>query len=142
MRQRHLSLQARRDFEAIVAQASLCAASQEHTQVTAQILGLVVQAHDQRETRTYELLQSVPGFIWITLLVLFLVQVVFLSFAGVEQPIHIILATLFCACTVLVLISIRLLDYPFEGALAITNNGFGELAHQIDELERAPLLPR
>jgi hypothetical protein len=138
MTRRKLSRNAQRGFEEIIRQAASDASSGSVSpQVRAQILTLVMQAHDQRETRTYQLTQSVPPFIWVTLIVLFLLQLTFLVFAGVEHPVNLIFAAAFAGCTVLVLVSISLLDFPFEGALALSNADFVQLSEQIDELIRS-----
>jgi hypothetical protein len=61
---------------------------------------------------------------------LFLFQAAFLIFAGVEWPVHLLFAAAFAGSTVLVLVSIQLLDFPFEGALALKNSDFVALARQ------------
>ena len=53
--------------------------------------------------------------------------VVFVLFAGVEYPVHIWFSAAFAACIVLVLVLVRMLDYPFEGALALGNGDFVRL---------------
>jgi hypothetical protein len=135
MTHRRLSRNAQRAFEEIIQQAASDASTRSVSpQVRAEILTLVMQAHDQRETRTYQLTQSVPPFIWATLIVLFALQLTFLVFAGVEHPMNLIFAAAFAGCTVLVLVSIALLDFPFEGALALSNADFVQLSRQMDEL--------
>lgn len=128
MKHRKLSARARVAFENVIRQATLCAPA------APQLLTLVMQAHDQRETRTYQLLQSVPPFIWLTVLALFVLQTGFLVFAGIEQPAHLLFAAAVSAAAALVLVSIRLLDFPFEGALALTNADFVQLSQQVSAL--------
>jgi hypothetical protein len=132
MRRRQISGRASRAFDEIIRQAALVDVSGPVDQraVKNQILALVMNAHDQREARIYQLTQGVPGFIWLTMLALFVFQAMFLIFAGVEWPVHLLFAAAFAGCTVLVLVSIQLLDYPFEGALALKNTDFVELSRQ------------
>jgi hypothetical protein len=136
MRHRKLSAKARLAFEEIIAQSAHTdsARPDDSNRVRTQILQQVMQAHDQRETRTQQLTQGVPLFIWLTLGVLFVIQAMFLIFAGIEYPMNLIFAAVFSLCTVLVLVSIQLLDFPFEGALALDNKDFTELAVEVNGL--------
>ena len=49
------------------------------------------------------------------LIAIFGVQLSFIVFAGVENPINMIFAVSFAACTMLVFVRVQMLDYPFEG---------------------------
>jgi hypothetical protein len=50
---------------------------------------------------------------------------VFVLFAGVESRMgHLFFTAVFATSVVLVFILLRMLDYPFEGALALSNDDF------------------
>ena len=54
-----------------------------------------------------------------------LVLVVFVRFAGVESRIgHLLFTAVFATSVVLLLILLKMLDYPFEGALTLSNADF------------------
>ena len=89
-----------------------------------QILSLLAQAHAERETRTFELTQAAPAFLWFVVIVLSLILILFIVLAGIENPAHLILGAGYAASIVLVLVLVRMLDYPFEGALALGDADF------------------
>jgi len=66
-----------------------------------------------------------PIIIWLVLSFYGLVLVVFVLFAGVaSRTAHFFFAAAFATSIVLVLILVRMLDYPFEGALTLSNDDF------------------
>ena len=101
-----------------------------------QIVSLLAQAHASRETRTFELTQGMPMLIWIMLVGISAVLIGFVVFAGLENPGHMIFACAFAACTVLVLVLVRMLDFPFEGALALPDTDFLKLLGEVTLLAR------
>nr|MDQ2861627.1 DUF4239 domain-containing protein [Pseudomonadota bacterium] len=90
----------------------------------AQILELLSLAHANRETRTFQAAEGLPGAVWTVLIVIALILIGFVLFAGLEVPGHIVLATAFAAATVGVLVLVKLLDYPFEGSLSLKPDDF------------------
>jgi multidrug efflux pump subunit AcrB len=102
----------------------------------AEIVSLLAQAHAFRETRTYQLAQGMPTLMWVMLIAISLVLVCFVIFAGLSNPGHILFAATFTACTVLVLVLVRMLDFPFEGALALNDADFVKLLGQATALAR------
>jgi len=63
--------------------------------------------------------------IWAVLAFYSLVLVVFVLFAGVESRIgHLLFTAVFATSVVLLLILLKMLDYPFEGALTLSNADF------------------
>jgi hypothetical protein len=90
-----------------------------------QILSLLAQAHASRETRIFQADQGLPVIIWAVLTFYSLVLVVFVLFAGVESRIgHLLFTAVFATSVVLLLILLKMLDYPFEGALTLSNADF------------------
>jgi hypothetical protein len=66
-----------------------------------------------------------PIVIWIVLSFYALILVAFVLFAGVESRAgHLLFSAIFATSVVLVLIVLRMLDYPFEGALTLSNGDF------------------
>jgi len=77
-----------------------------------------------RETRTFQAAEGLPGAVWTVLIVIAVILIGFVLFAGLEVPGHIVLATAFAASTVGVLVLVKLLDYPFEGSLSLKPDDF------------------
>ena len=113
-------------FRAIVEAAShLTVGQSTDVAIQGQILSLLAQAHGFRETRIFQANQGLPIIIWLVLSFYGLVLVVFVLFAGVESRIaHFFFTAVFATSIVLVLILVRMLDYPFEGALTLSNDDF------------------
>jgi hypothetical protein len=101
-----------------------------------QIVSLLAQAHAFRETRNFELVQGMPMLMWIMLIGISVVLMGFVVFAGLENPGHMIFACVFTASTVLVLVLVRMLDFPFEGALALPDTDFIKLLGEATALAR------
>jgi hypothetical protein len=63
------------------------------------------------------------------------VLALFVLFAGVESRMaHIFFTSVFATSIVLVLIVVRMLDYPFEGALALSNSDFVKTIARVSPL--------
>ncbi len=101
-----------------------------------QIVSLLAQAHAQRETRTFQITQSMPGLMWVMLLFLSIALVGFVIFAGAEYGAHMIFSGVFAGSVALVLVLVRMLDFPFEGALALGDGDFVKLLGQVSLLAR------
>ena len=93
----------------------------------AQIVSLLTQAHAQRETRTFQLKLGMPSAMWTVLVLIAVILVAFMVLSGTEQPATLIFAGCFTASIAMVLVLVRMLDFPFEGALAIGNGDFVKL---------------
>jgi hypothetical protein len=96
-----------------------------------QIITLLTQAHSQRETRTFQLDNGMPAAMWTVLICISLILVAFVVISGTEQPATMLFASSFTISIVMVLVLVRMLDYPFEGALAIGNADFVKLNSQV-----------
>jgi hypothetical protein len=123
---REASADAVRAFQAMVEAAGrLNIAQPADTTIQGQILSLLAQAHAFRETRIFQANQGLPVIIWLVLSFYGLVLVAFVLLAGVESRIgHLFFTAVFTTSVVLVLILVRMLDYPFEGALTLSNDDF------------------
>jgi hypothetical protein len=99
--------------------------------VQGQILSLLAEAHAQRETRTFQLGLGLPAVVWAVLIIFSLFLTIFVVLAGVEPPGNVVFAFGFAALVVSVLVIVRMLDYPFEGALALSNQDFIKLSSQL-----------
>jgi hypothetical protein len=113
-------------FESLVAAAAnLNITRPGDVAVQGQILSLLAQAHAFRETRSFQASRGLPIVIWLVLALYALVLVVFVLFAGVESIAgHLLFTISFAVSVALVLVLVRMLDYPFEGALALDNTDF------------------
>jgi Protein of unknown function (DUF4239) len=90
-----------------------------------QILVNLEQAHTQRTMRIFQLGSGIPVFLWVLLITFGVVLAAFVSVAGVESGGALISFSMtFAAAVAGILIMIHLLDYPFEGALALPPGHF------------------
>jgi len=99
-----------------------------------QILSLLALAHADRETRIFQMTQGLPAPMWTVLITISLVLIAFVLFAGLERPGHMVLAGAFTGCTVLVLVLMKMLDYPFKGALALGDADFVKTLREVSAL--------
>jgi|BarGraIncu00222A_1022003.scaffolds.fasta_scaffold65343_2 hypothetical protein len=137
MANRQSSPQAVQQFESLLRQAANLQLTRPVDMADqAQIVSLLAQAHAFRETRIFELNQGMPMLMWIMLIGISVVLMCFVVFAGLDNPGHMIFACTFTACTVLVLVLVRMLDFPFEGALALSNADFVNLLGEVTVLAR------
>jgi hypothetical protein len=100
--------------------------------IRSEVLSLLSAAHAERETRIFQMTQGLPVMLWIVLLLYTVILVACVLGAGVDSaPGHALLAGAFAGCVVMVLVTIRMLDYPFEGALALGDADFVEAGRNI-----------
>jgi hypothetical protein len=122
-------------FQAILRQAAnLNVTRSADAANQSQLLSLLATAHADRETRIFQMNQGLPTPMWAVLIVISLVLILFVLFAGVEKRGHMVLAGAFTGCTILVLVLMKMLDYPFEGALALGNDDFVKLLGRVSVL--------
>ena len=136
LERREASLEAVKAFRAIVEAAGrLNIARPADTAIQGQMLSLLAQAHAYRETRLFQADKGVPIVIWLILSFYALVLVLFVLFAGVESQVgHVFFTSVFTVSVVLALIVVRMLDYPFEGALALSNSDFVKVIDHVTPL--------
>jgi hypothetical protein len=133
---REASADAVRAFQAMVEAAGhLNIAQPADATIQGQILSLLAQAHAFRETRIFQANQGLPIIIWLVLSFYGLVLVAFVLLAGVESRIgHLFFTAVFTTSVVLVFILVRMLDYPFEGALTLSNDDFLKTINRVTML--------
>ncbi len=96
------------------------------------LLSLLTEAHAQREVRIYQAGSGIPGVLWIVLIGLELILVVFVVLSGLRYWASAALVSgLFAASVTSILVVARLLDYPFEGALALRPHDFLEVTNKV-----------
>ncbi|MEO8813170.1 MAG: hypothetical protein ABI376_09705 [Caulobacteraceae bacterium] len=137
MARRRRSGEAGADFQRMITVATkLPAAAPGQVAGQAQILSLLAQAHDSRETRLFQMTQALPAALWFVLIAIAVVLIAFVLMAGIETPGLMIFATAFTGCTAMILVLLKLLDYPFEGSVALGPTDFIDLAAKVAPLAR------
>lgn len=116
-----------------VARLRLTESGQQDTK--AEVLSLLAQAHRYREIRIYQAKKGVPVPLWLALIAFTAALSLFVSFSGIKyRAAAIVMAACFTAGIAAILVIIRLLDYPFEGALALPPDGFIEVTAKVSNL--------
>lgn len=101
----------------------------------AQLLTFLEQAQMERSTRLFQLSSGVPILLWCLLIGFGTVLAIFVTLAGVENGGALIsFSVTFAAAVAAILVLIHLLDYPFEGALALNSQPFVVALDQINHL--------
>lgn len=100
-----------------------------------EILSLLAQAHGQREARIFQANNGIPGPLWCALIAFTIVLSLFVSFSGIKYRVTAVaMAASFTVGIVSILIIARLLDYPFEGDLALRPDGFIDVTGKVSDL--------
>ncbi|MGH6864376.1 MAG: hypothetical protein ACRECN_08970, partial [Methylocella sp.] len=101
----------------------------------AEILSLLAQAHTHRETRIFQANSGIPVPLWCVLIAFTTILALFVSFSGIQhRTTAVAIAACFTAGIVSILVIARLLDYPFEGALALRPANFIEVIGKVSGL--------
>jgi hypothetical protein len=103
-----------------------------------QILSLMTQAHTDRETRTFEASRGLPAPVWWVLIAMAGVLTTFVVLAGVDRLGHVLFAAAFAACAVGVLVLVRMLEFPFQGSLAVSSADFTKLLGEVTAMLAMP----
>jgi hypothetical protein len=131
MARQERSLDAADLLESTLKTAAQLRVSELDVDTRTQIVSLLSDAHAERETRTFQLTLGLPAAMWTVLLLITLILVSFVVLSGTEEPGTVFFAGTFTLSIVMVLVLVRMLDYPFQGALAIGNDNFVLLHEQI-----------
>ncbi|WP_297297473.1 DUF4239 domain-containing protein [uncultured Methylovirgula sp.] len=100
-----------------------------------EILSLLAQAHEQRAVRIYQAGSGIPGALWIVLISFELILVAFVVLSGLRYWTSAALVSgIFAASVSSILVVARLLDYPFEGALALPSTDFAVVIGKVTHL--------
>lgn len=104
-------------------------------QVQGQMLSLLAAAHQSRETRLYQMTQGVPGLVW-GLLIIFASTLIgcMLGFAAEASTSKAVLVGVFTSSLTLALLTVRVLDFPFESALQLSPRDFNGTLEKVDRL--------
>src|SRR5262245_23605131 len=107
----------------------------EQQDTKAEILSLLAQAHAHRETRIFQAKNGIPVPLWWALIGFTAVLSLFVSLSGIKYRMTAVaMAACFTVGIVSILVVAQLLDYPFEGALALRPQGFIEVAGKVSNL--------
>ncbi len=105
--------------------ARLPVASAADLPVKAQLLDLLSTAHAEREIRLYEAQNGLPALLWVVLVGFSLVLLVFVAFSSIERYLWLtIFVMTFAFCVSAILALVGMVNYPFQGALALTPADF------------------
>jgi hypothetical protein len=100
-----------------------------------EILSLFAQAHAQREMRIYQADSGIPRPLWIVLIGFELILVTFVVLSGLRYwTSAALVAGIFTGAITSILVVARLLDYPFEGALALRSTDFVDVVGKVARL--------
>lgn len=145
MRRRHESQAADARFQSLWQTVETINTDSADNQVRGHLLNLLAAAHQSRETRLYQMKQSVPGLVW-GLLAVFASGLIgcMLLFAAEASMSKAVLVGVFTCSLTLALLTVRMLDFPFESALALPSQNFNNVLEKIDHLIAAaqPHAPR
>ena len=135
MQQRNESRVAGASFQALWQTVETVKSDPADNQVQGQMLNLLATAHRSRETRLFQMTQGVPGLIW-TLLIVFAAALIgcMLVFAAEASISKAVLVGVFTSSLTLALLTVRMLDFPFESALQLSSHDFNETLEKVDRL--------
>jgi hypothetical protein len=135
MQRRNKSRTAAARFQLLWQTVETVNADPADTQIRGQLLSLLAAAHQSRETRLFQMTQSVPGLIWGLLIILASgligCMMVFAAEASISKA---ILVGVFTCSLTLALLTVRVLDFPFESALQLSSRDFNETLEKVDRL--------
>ena len=111
-------------------------------QIRGHLLSLLGTAHQSRETRLFQMTQSVPGLVW-SLLIIFASALIgcMLVFAAEASLSKAVLVGVFASSLTLALLTVRVLDFPFESALQLSSRDFNATLEKVDRLIAAARPP-
>jgi len=131
-----------KDFRSVIVQTvRLNPISQSDVNVQSQILAQLAQAKENRETRIFQANKGLPPVLWFVLDILATSLIAFVVLAPTEGFGHVLFASMFTATTVMVLMLVALLDFPFEGSVSLAPTDFVKLLADTSRLvaqESAP----
>jgi hypothetical protein len=103
-------------------------------QIRGQLLSLLAAAHQSRETRLFQMTQEVPGLIW-SVLIFFASGLIgcMLLFAAEASLSKAVLVGVFTSSLTLALLTVHVLDFPFESALQLPSRDFNQTLEKVDQ---------
>ncbi len=101
----------------------------------AEMLSLLAQAHTQRETRIFQASSGIPIPLWTVLIAFTLILTLFVSLSDIKyRTTAVAIAACFAAGISSILVLARLLDFPFEGSLALPPTDFVGVIGKVSDL--------
>jgi hypothetical protein len=124
---------------ALVQQAArLPVADAADAAVKGQLLALLSTAHAEREVRLFQARNGLPSVLWTVLILFGLLLMVFVAFSGVENYLWLTLfGVTFAVSVSAILALVGLLNYPFEGAIALSPADFTDRLADVQALLQA-----
>lgn len=115
--------------------ANLTLGSAQDDGKKSEMLSILSKAHEERETRIFQATNGIPVPLWDVLIGITCILSLFVAFSAIEHKgMSIALSACFVGSIVSILVIARLLDYPFEGALALRPTDFIAVADKINYL--------
>ncbi len=142
MRRRNASQAAGARFQLLWQTVETVNTGPADNQIRGQLLSLLAAAHQSRETRLFQMTQSVPGLVW-SLLIIFASALIgcMLVFAAEASISKAVLVGVFTSSLTLALLTVHVLDFPFESALQLSSRDFNETLEKVDHLIAAAKPP-
>lgn len=115
--------------------ASLPTPSAADAPLKAQLLDLLSTAQTQREVRLYQARNGLPPVLWGVMIVFSVLLMVFVTLSGIESYQWLVMFVItFSICVSAILAFVGLVNYPFQGALALPPDDFAVRLAQIQAL--------
>src|SRR5215831_2600175 len=135
MQRRHESRAADARFQSLWQTVERVDTDPADNQIRGQLLNLVATAHQSRETRLFQMTQSVPGLVW-SVLIAFASALIgcMLVFAAEASLSKAVLVGVFTSALTLALLTVQILDFPFESALQLSSRDFSNTLEKVDRL--------
>jgi hypothetical protein len=90
--------------------------------------------------RLYQAANGLPEILWVVLIGFGLILMVFVAFSSIERYLWLTLfVTTFAVCVSAILALVGLLNYPFQGAIALTPSDFADRLADVTALIQAIL---
>lgn len=135
MQRRNESQAASARFQSLWQTVETADAGPAEHQIRLQLLNLLATAHQSRETRLFQMKQSVPGLIW-GVLIIFASALIgcMLLFAAEASMSKAVLVGVFTSSLTLAMLAVHVLDFPFESVLQLPSRDFNETLAKVDRL--------
>ena len=106
--------------------------------IKVELLSLLATAHANREIRLYQAANGLPVVLWVVLIGFATLLVTLVALSPVERYVWLtLLGVTLSACVGAILVLVRLLDYPFEGAIALGPGDFARTLEYVTTMLRA-----
>ncbi len=122
-------------LQALIQEVANLKVADDQNDKKATMLSLLSEAHAQRETRIFQAGSGIPAALWCVLICLTVTLSLFVALSGIPyRTTAAAISACFSAGIASILVVARLLDYPFEGALALPAKDFVEVIGKISGL--------